>query len=437
MTFFFLSLFIILVFLRPQEWLLVWLWGWPLLDVVFLLAMVGFAIEWHEGRLRFPKECPQIYLLLGLWFACAMSHIAHTFFAGLIQTAPLAFKLIFFTMVLIVVLDRPSRLRKMTIVFVAMACVIALHVLLQANLGYGFAWAPPLWVGPSGGKPGYYRTYFFGIFSDPNDVAQILATAIPLAFSIPKRRSFFGFLLGCAIAAFLIAGIQTTHSRGGLVALAAAGGMMAGLFLPARWQRWHLLLIVLGFLVMCPASGKLQDESAHDRVVFWGQANRIFKKNPIFGIGLNMITDYIEADRTVHNAFVLAYTEIGLFGYWFWFGLLQMGLVGAWRGRMRVRRPLNREQEWLRRFSGLTVAAATAYAASAYFLTRAFVYPFFFLLAMLAAIPVVVRRSLGPGAPRMFNLHRDIFIGCTVGMLLSVAYIYVSILLLNKAYYNF
>jgi hypothetical protein len=347
---------------------------------------------------------------------------------------PIVFKFCMFAVLLTVAMDRPSRLHAMAVVVVAVVCLMAWHALLQTHRGWGFGpWTPPLYIGRKG-LPGYTRTYWFGIFSDPNDLAQILATGLPFAFALPRRRSIVGFLFSCAVAWLLVEAVLTTHSRGGLVALAACGAMMLGLVLPARLQRWYLFLMVLGFLAMCPLSRKLLDSSARDRVVFWGQANRMFKRYPLFGIGVNMISEYTEEGRAVHNAFVLCYTEIGLFGYWFWFSLLQLGLMGCWAARAALRRPKTPAQAWLRRFAGLSVCATVGYAASAYFLSRAFVYPVYILFAILAAVPLVTQRLLGPDAPRLINVRRDLFLWCTAGSLFSVAYIYVSILFLNRAY---
>ena len=55
MTFALTCIFIIMVFWRPQEWLIPSLYGWPLLDVVIYGALLSLLIETNEGKLRFPK----------------------------------------------------------------------------------------------------------------------------------------------------------------------------------------------------------------------------------------------------------------------------------------------------------------------------------------------------------------------------------------------
>jgi len=103
------------------------------------------------------------------------------------------------------------------------------------------------------------------------------------------------------------------------------------LVLPVRWLPYAGALALAGYLVLCAMGGSvLLDQSARERVVFWGYGNMAFKHNPIFGIGYGMFTELYE-DRAAHNAFVTCYTDLGLFGYWFWFNLLQLGMLGTWR----------------------------------------------------------------------------------------------------------
>lgn len=436
MTFFLALLFVVLVFWRPQEWLFPWMFGWPILDAIVVFASLTLFIEVDQGQVRIPRRLPQLYLLAGLWFAAMMSHIAHTYWGGMMWTYLPVFKICFFCALLLCVLDRPSRLRWLAIVFVAMACLMAIHALMQQRWGYGFAWqAPVIHIRPGDEFP-RARSLFFGIFEDPNDLAQILATAIPFAFVITKRRTLFSMLLGSVISYFLIQAIIATDSRGGFVALGVVASVTTVLLLPARWLPVSMSLLVLGGLILCPLSAGHMDASAHDRVVFWGQANWIFKENMLFGIGFNMFGEFIDKSRAAHNMFVLCYTELGVFGYWFWFSLLQIGVVGCWRTRAALTNPDTEDQAWLRRFAGLSIAALAGFSASGYFLTRTFVHPLFFLFALLGAVPIVAERLLPEDHPPLIEPRRDIFVMCSIGSLGSIVYIYVSIILLNKAFYG-
>ncbi|MBN2301042.1 MAG: hypothetical protein JXN60_00865, partial [Lentisphaerae bacterium] len=284
MTFGVMLVFVLFIFWRPQEWLLPWIFGWPLMDIVVSVAVITFWLETDQRNLRPPFDKPQTYLFIGLWFASLMSHVAHTYFAGMMETIIPTFKICFFGAVLFNATERTSRLRILGRLFVAMGCTMALHSMLQQWRGYGFADGRPLWA------PGDFgtievRSRYFGIFSDPNDFAQMLAAFIPFSFVIYRRRSFLKFLISAAIAGWLVMGLLATHSRGGLIALATVTAITVIFMLPARWTPFFMLIFAGVALVLCPYSAAWLDESAHERIVYWGNANQMFKENILFGIG--------------------------------------------------------------------------------------------------------------------------------------------------------
>jgi putative inorganic carbon (HCO3(-)) transporter len=435
MTFAWTLIFIALVFWRPQEWLVPWLYGWPLLDVVVLFAAGFLVLEANEGRIRFPRRLPQVHLLLGLWVSAAiLSHAAHTYFMGIVNSLFPVFKVCFFTLLLICVLDRTSRLRMMARVFIIMALTMVVHCLLQQERGYGFAYATPLYVPPIGDAPAYFRSQYFGIFADPNDTAQFLASCIPFAFVLMRRQSIFSFMIGCVISWYLYQALQTTHSRGGVVGLAGVIAVLVVLRFPPRWIPRLVGVGLIGALALCPFAGVFLDESARDRVVFWGMANWAFKRNPVFGLGYEMFWQVIPKSRAAHNAFVACYTELGLVGYWFWFGLIQLGVVNTWRVRRALKSVRHPEGRWLYHFSGMSLAAMGGFCASGYFLSRTFVFPLFFMVGILAVLPTVARRYLPDDYPSLVMKPKKMVIWLTVGSIASVIYIYISIILLNKAW---
>lgn len=434
MTFFFTIIFMFLVFWRPQEWLVPWLYGWPILDLVVVLALMSLLIETDQGKIYFPKKAPQIYMLGGLWLAAIASQAVHTYFAGMQMAMIEVFKICFFTLLLYCVLDSPKRLRTMAWIFVLTACVMAVHALLQDSRGYGFKFQRPMWIPSMAGNPPYMRSIFFGIFSDPNDLAQVFATAIPLCFVLTKRMNFLWFLLSFAIAAFLFKAYLTTHSRGGMVAIVTAGFVMAAMFMPSRWMPYIVGVGAVAALVLCRLKGaSLLDMSARERVVFWGYGNMAFKKNPIFGVGYGMYWQIADG-RPAHNAFVTCYTELGIFGYWMWFSFLMLGVLGSWRVRVATRWKKTVEQAYLYRFSGLGLAALGGFCASAYFLSRTFVYPMFFLMAMANAVPRIAEWELGEDSPVFIQPKRDVGKFATIATFGSIVYIYISIIFLNQAY---
>jgi len=203
-----------------------------------------------------------------------------------------------------------------------------------------------------------------------------------------------------------------------------------------RWLPYLAVIGLLAGLVACKFFGNVFfDMSARERIVFWGLANRAFKSSPIFGLGYGMFW-MVAGDRAAHNAFVTCYTEVGLFGYWFWFSLMQLGVIGCWRTMRAFIRTRNAEQAYLKRAAGLSIAAMVGFAAGGYFLSRAFVFPIFFLFGILNAIPLIARRYMPEESPPLQDAARDVFGMGTLTTLFSVVYIYVTILILNKGFYG-
>jgi hypothetical protein len=104
---------------------------------------------------------------------------------------------------------------------------------------------------------------------------------------------------------------------------------------------------------------------------------------------------------------------------------------------MRLAGRTDVDSTWLRRFAGLSMAALASYFASSYFLSRAYVYPYFFLVAIGGCLPAIADKvAADDGQPPIWTREtiRKWLIWGTLGALGSIVYIYFSILLLNKAY---
>ena len=430
MTFFFLLIFAFLTLWRPQEWLFPSLFGWPILDVVTVFAVLSFVVERDDGRLRFPKHLMHIYLLVGLWIASMMSHIAHTYFAGFVATFTTVLKPVVFSILLIATFTHPRRLRAMAWLFVLLACIMTWHCLLQKKTGYGFADLPPLWIRDA---PGVLRSrsYFFGIFGDPNDTAQFLGTAIPFAFCLFPKRRWYSFVAGGLVSWFLVEGVLSTGSRGGLLGMMATFVCLMFALLPPRLYPVMIACLLGGFLLLCPAmSGKL-DQSAADRVAIWGDANYAFKHAPVFGVGLGMIEEYIEQSRAPHNAYIMCYSETGLFGYWFWFGLVVLGFSGSLRVVRLLQLSRNDVERSLSWFASMAIAAMASYMVSSYFIGRAYVFPTYMLFSVMAGIPYVLQQLRPDEDMDLFLTQKKFMVMNTIISISSVLYIYVSILILN------
>jgi len=202
---------------------------------------------------------------------------------------------------------------------------------------------------------------------------------------------------------------------------------------PNRWTPYAFGLLLLATLAVCPFALKIPgfNTAIQDRVILWGNANTAFKEHPLFGVGFGHIPYHTYNWQVAHNSFAECYAELGLFGYWFWFLLVQLGIVSTVRIRAVLRGATDPEAMWLRRFTGLGLAGVVGYFVSSYFLSRAHAYPTIFLVAMFGAVPRVAWRWLRDDQKLMLDYRRDVLVAGTLSVLGSIAYIYFSIRLIG------
>jgi len=432
MSFGLLYIFIVLVFWRPQEWLFPWMYGIPVLQGITYMAILALMLEFDSGRVKINRREPQYFLYIGLFIAVLMSHISWGYLAGLLASWQDIFRLTFFGILLFSSCTSVSRLRWIARAFVILAMLMAFHAILQETRGYGFAGQRPVMSWRPDVDYLMPRSLFFGIFEDPNDLGQFLATSMPLCFVFFKRRGFLPFVLGAGAAVYLLHGLMATLSRGSQVGLLASCGVALAMFLFKRQYIFVLMFGLIGSLMMIPLSGRFLGD-AWERVDLWGQANWAFKTKPLFGVGFGMINEYLNQGKEAHNAYVSCYSELGIFGFFFWFSLIFLAFVGLLQTRKALRWCEDPEGQWLYRFSAWGLSAMAGFAASAYFLSRAFVFPLFFLTAMMGAVPVLARQYVPEGQEdaRLGLTIRD---ACILGIPLSlmvIVYVYISILVLN------
>jgi putative inorganic carbon (hco3(-)) transporter len=185
--------------------------------------------------------------------------------------------------------------------------------------------------------PGYvYRANLR--YGDPNDLAFLLATTLPLTFWLLRER----WLLRPLVVAMIVVmslGILFTYSRGALVALGA------GIVWLALTERRRIPLLVVAALATAVAGitfvqsspsklfrveeglrakEKIADYNVETRLGAWDAAIKLTTENPLVGIGpgnfryhYGRITDTppgAEPLGVVHNAYLDIAAELGVAG---------------------------------------------------------------------------------------------------------------------------
>jgi O-antigen ligase len=334
--------------------------------VTYLAGITALASLPSMATYSYWKTSLQTYLLVGFIIAIALSQLAHGWLGGVIEgwRMFLPSAAVFFFIIVNVTTIR--RLKIVTLAAVA-SCLI---VTVEALCGYYAGYRGEMFIlqtnifSPQDEVIGELtRIRGAGFLSDPNDLAQILLIALPLAFVAWRRgRQVVNFFVVLVPVALLLWTTYLTHSRGGLIALAAVALMAARKKLGTTASTALAAVFILGMIALDFTGGRgISAADGTDRLEAWASGLEMFKSAPIFGIGCNLFTEL--HDITAHNSFVLCLAELGLLGSALWMALLVTTTMGLNRiiGVRKKRQP-SRFLGLLRLFemSSITNTAALA-----------------------------------------------------------------------------
>ena len=304
------------LYIRPQDFVPS-MQGMPIM--LILGAGTAALAVLHQAFVKRSlvfARVPQHLFVLWLYVAVmasrmAMGHVRGAFEATLdfVPTIVMYFLLVELT-------TTPGKVKAVFVTITHLTLVLAVQGIVQYYTGGGL-----------GGMEAYKssdneeggRIQAVGIFADPNDLALVINTVLPLVMlMIAQSRSALVRVYNLFIAAIFIFAIFLTESRGGLLAL----GAMAILFFYRKFGKivgFPIGLVVMGALfVLGPRMNTISTEeaSSYGRLEAWSLAMDLFKGSPLFGIGYNHFMDY--HFRTAHNSYLLCTAELGIFGLYPW-----------------------------------------------------------------------------------------------------------------------
>jgi putative inorganic carbon (HCO3(-)) transporter len=334
--------------------------------LMYLAGITALASLPSMAAYSYWKTSVQTYLLVAFIVAIALSQVAHGWLGGVVESWRmfLPSAAVFFFIVVNVTTIR--RLKIVTLAAVA-SCLI---VTVEALCGYYAGYHGEMFVlltnisSPQDEVIGQLtRIRGAGFLSDPNDLAQILLIALPLAFIAWRRgRTVSNFLVVLVPSALLLWTTYLTHSRGGLIALAAVALMAARKKLGTTASTALAAVFILGMIALDFTGGRgISAADGADRLEAWANGLEMFKSAPLFGIGFNGFTDLYEI--TAHNSFVLCLAELGLLGSTLWMALLVTTTTGLNRiiGTQKKRQP-RRFYGLLRLFEMSSITSISAFA---------------------------------------------------------------------------
>jgi hypothetical protein len=156
------------------------------------------------------------------------------------------------------------------------------------------------------------RVRYRGIMEDPNELAMVMAVALPFAFALfQSRRTSLRFLL--AAGTLILFGLCTIYTK-------SRSGQLAFLVVLAIYMLRRLgwggiaaaALLGAPVLLLGGRDDLGADQSTMERLECWSSALDMFRSSPLVGVGKTLFTEHHYL--TAHNSFMLALAETGLPG---------------------------------------------------------------------------------------------------------------------------
>jgi len=305
------------LYIRPQDFVPA-LQGMPIMLLLGggTAALVVLHRAVRHRKLVFARV-PQSAFVLWFYAAIVVSQVAGMRLHGALEASLEFVPTVVMYFLIVELVDSWKRIKIILILLVHLTLALAIQGLFMHFTGAGF-----------GGTEAYQgRIQAVGIFSDPNDLALIINTVLPLVVLwLLQSRSLLVKLYALPVIVIFVYAIFLTASRGGLLCL----GLMAILVGMKKFGKFvgvgAGLAIMAALVVLGPRMNTISTEeaSSYGRLEAWVLGMSLFKGSPLFGVGFGNFMEY--HFRTAHNSFVLCCAELGLFGLYPWLMLIWISL---------------------------------------------------------------------------------------------------------------
>ena len=386
LTFIVLLAYITLEILRPEA-LFSASAQTPILRYVSIVLGAAFVIGRlfkPQDRLRAPQNVFIVAFLIAIPVSLLLSGVGHAL--GVAVNAFLDFgKIVLMYMVCGGTVTSRARLTRL----IGLLRLLTLYLAIGGILTALHVVALPGFAIELGG-----RVRYAGVFADSNDFAQVLlvggAFILDRAIWTGGRLSKTFWTLGALTVA---AAVVFTASRGGFVGLLVLTGVA---FARVRGSVQAFLISCVVVLVLVVAMPSLvverlrgtttDEESAKGRIAAWTDGWYMFWSKPISGVGYGRFRE--DAGRTAHNTLVLISSETGALGIYCWIGFFYLTFRMAMRlnvfGRGHPDYCLN-----------ATYDALLAYLSTAWFLSRAYMFLPYMLVALALSAVFLAAKERG------------------------------------------
>jgi putative inorganic carbon (HCO3(-)) transporter len=314
--FFFLLLYSVALFIRPQEWTFT-PDPFPFARILLIISFSCYLLQQRPKIMGY-----QGWFLIAIFLLIPISGIRNYDLGEGLTQAQNFFIYSFLPFILFAGLVNTPKKQHWIFIIMLLACAVMLHHgLSQKASPDGMGWSGELL---SQGT----RITFLGFFNDPNDLSMFFIMNIPLAFYLRSISTSFFIRNGLiALSLGLVYGVYLANSRGGLI------GLMF-LCLAFFYFKYGKIKTIFITVIMSPLAYiamtmfrtiDADEDSADGRIEAWYEGIQMFKYRPIFGIGKGQFVD--AHGLTAHNSFVLIWAELGILGYCLWFLTISLTLM--------------------------------------------------------------------------------------------------------------
>jgi hypothetical protein len=397
--------------IRPEE-LYPPLDGLRLYYLLIVCALLYYAAsinrEFHgDGLVRHPL----LALVLGLLAAVVLSQVAHLRLGEAFEAGQNFAKVAAYYLLLTVALTSLPALRVFLtslVVFIAIQTTLALlqyHGYIDVEALRPFQQRE---YGPDGETSVIARLCGSGIYNDPNDLCLLLTAGMLICLDRALGRGGSGRVLWAGLFGSFVYALSLTHSRGGLLAVAAGlAAYFAGRYGARRTILILLLLAPVGLSVFAGRQTRFdltdENDTSQHRVRIWSDGFELIPSQPLFGIGAGRYAD--QCGLVAHNSFVHAYVELGLVGGGLFLAAFLLAGRAVWTTRPCPSLPPDEADE-LARLRPVILGLLVSYMAGMYSLSRNYIPPTYLTLALAT----VYLRLAAPAGVEWFRLDRRMLV---------------------------
>ncbi|OGS26266.1 MAG: hypothetical protein A2339_01570 [Elusimicrobia bacterium RIFOXYB12_FULL_50_12] len=387
MAFFLLCLTIFIMFFQPAE-------VWPILEKYqplrnsAIFALLGYIFSRKHNKEPFFAEKVNWYFLLFVVMQVLSASLL--WLGGGIEAFNLWLRLgIVYFLITQSVVDE-NKVRSIAAVIVFAVAYLSYYSISKYVVVY---------------MPGI-RAGGFGWYSNPNDIAIILVSVIPLALLLANTAgSFVSKTIYLGLAGMFAFNILFTGSRNGLLGLLAVG--VLSLYFSERMPKLFRAILFAGLLAGVFAVGITNvlsrsdlnalsgDSSSENRIEQWKVGLSMLKDHPVFGVGPGEFTTYVRQYGGIpgmqpHNTLLQVFAESGIFGGVFFLLLVSYPLVYLIRMKNISGKSNNSIAAMLYKFICSSLAG---FCVCAFFSNR---YQFYILYVLIALAVAVKQNLLNP-----------------------------------------